>query len=249
MTPDVWVDADIPCGDPTFSVGSWLRSTGGKVAFRKPGVVRPGGSSEAFREFVCYYLARWLSLPVPEIKLFVDPTLGPVCLSMAAGRGYVLKPNNFKDLPEVRDLARAALGAYVGIVALDVLVGAMDRGNPGNHLYAASDDRWWSIDYACCFNVYRQLRGVGDPEAPYEADYFPPFLTAITLNPGAIPATLDLVNKIPNEAIESLVDLPAKLFADETEKRLVVEFLIRRRALATAYTTTWLKSKGLGPII
>ncbi|MDP9024800.1 MAG: hypothetical protein M3N13_05475, partial [Candidatus Eremiobacteraeota bacterium] len=208
MTADVWTDADIPCDDPSFSVGSWLRTAGGKVAFRKPGVTRNGGSSEAFREFIAHHLARWLDLPVPKIELLLDPAIGPCCLSMAAGRGFILKPNNFKHLEELRARALAALASYVGIVVLDVLMGAMDRGNAGNHLYVAVDNRWWSIDYACCFNLYRQLRGVGDPDAPYDADYFPAFLTAVALNPQVIQTTLRLLDRISDDAIGGLVALP-----------------------------------------
>jgi hypothetical protein len=168
---------------------------------------------------------------------------------MAAGRGVILKPNNFKLLPEVSVTAKIALQRYVGIVVLDILLGAMDRQNPGNHLYVAATDQWWSIDYACCFNLYRQIRGVGDPAAAYEADYFPALLTAITLNPQPILDTLKLVATITDAAMEGLVATPSDPFASPEEKTAVRDFLVRRRDLAEPHTMAWLRSKGLGTII
>ena len=168
---------------------------------------------------------------------------------MAAGRGHILKPNNFKLLPEVKEKATKALLDYVGIAVLDVLVGAMDRENVGNHLFVALDARWWSIDYSCSFNLLRKIRGIGDPNAPYVAEYFPAFFTAVTLNPSAIPTTLEKASQISDEAIRKLANLPPDDFADSAEKEAVAEFLIQRRNQLSQLTMAWLKSKGLGTII
>jgi hypothetical protein len=248
LTTTKWTKADDENGDPqdTFSQPFLVRNEFGEAAYLKPGVLRNGGSLEAVREVLASHIGRWLGLAVPRVELYQHPELGRCCVSRLAGAGAIMKRDGFGLFKELRNRAGDALLEYVPIVVLDVLVGVADRTNRGNHLFVASENRWYGIDYALAFNQGRQITGVGDPTASYEAAYWDGFMTAVALNSAGISDKLREASRITEEAIEGLVALIPESFATDEEKRGTAAFLKRRVSLIEVYTRGWLRARGIG---
>jgi hypothetical protein len=231
-----------------FSGGFWARDDEGRLAVWKPGTRRQGGSTEAFREFVCAELARWLQIDVPGVLLIEDDLLGPcsICPHIA---GTVLQYADVMLLPTFPDLrasAATALVDYIGKIAvLDAWVGAEDRSNDRNHVFVEETRDWHSLDYGLSFNSKESPRGVGDKDYPFVYSYLSDIKDAARLSRKVIRATITLVERVPDEAIATLVSLPPKPFATDGERRDTIDFLVHRKSRLTQILGNWWTSIGL----
>lgn len=229
------------------SSGRRVQSEKGRAGIRKPGDP-VAGSEEAFREIIAVRIARWLGVSVPEGELFqhegkpcfVSFDLGPTALKW----GTVM--DDPVGIPH-RDKATAALQRHAGIIALDALVGAVDRSNAGNHLYVPTEDRWYGIDYGFSFNMSGQ-KGIGDCNV-FTTPYFPAMIEAIRIAPARLEAALKLAECIPDKKIEALCALPPALFATPEVRAEMLGFLTSRQANLRPILQEWCKMMTLDGIL
>jgi len=246
-----WTKTDIP-HDGNFSGGAWYVNERDELAFKKPGLARPTGSLEAFREAVCSVIATWLDVNVPEIKLWTCPTAGPSSLSLALGptvRKYaeLLAGKRFAD---IRERALVALEQHVGqMLVFDALVHAEDRNNHTNYLFVEETCTWHSIDYGLSFASKLVPYGIGDPQTPYEYRYMDDIRERLRVARRPIRVAREVAGNIPDEAIDRLVGLPPASFASDRERAEAAAFLKDRRSRIEEILDTWGKATGLSGVL
>jgi hypothetical protein len=254
-TAHKWTDT-IAQSKETFGRGVWVRSEEGNWAHRKPGVGTAGGV-EALREIVCATVAGWLAVPTPRMELIVHPTIGPCSLSYDLD-GPIYRWYNVIQMRLTDGLfadGTLALQDYAGRAAvLDVLVGACDRANPGNHLYSEHERRWYTLDYGLSFNRPHPHRdGVGDPSVGYctmgGQAVFQEIVKAIRFNPAPLGETLSIAEQITDTAIEGLLALPPAAFGDDGTRGDMVAFLKLRRSRIRALMRDWCNLVGLHGLV
>jgi hypothetical protein len=220
----------------------------GRAGIRKPG--EPGdGSLEAVKEIVASVVASWLGVNVPQGELvlyngrpcFVSYDLGPTAYPwvaiMTAKQGLALRP-----------AATEALANHCGIFVLDALVGAEDRRNGGNHIFVPSEGKWYSLDYAFSFNT-RGVKGVGDPEIPFRAQYYAEMLAAVKNAPGLLEEALSRAESIPLGRFQGLLAMVPAEFAAPAERDQMVAFLENRRPKLRILLQEWCNMSGLTGLI
>ena len=251
-TAHTWADT-IAVSTDTFGKGVWVRNENGIYAHRKPGV-NSQGSVEALREIVCTVIAGWLHVPTPRMELIEHPVLGPCSLSYEPPEGGIFRWYNVMEMKLTHDLYAngvLALEAYAGrAVVLDILVGACDRRNSGNHLYVESDRTWYTIDYGLSFNRHPERDGVGDPSIgyglrPYQ-EVWPDIVQAIRL--GVLRETLSIASELTDTAIEGLLALPPEAFGDGETRGAMISFLKYRRSHIRDLVWDWCKMVGVSGV-
>ncbi len=224
------------------SSGYWAKDDEGRLAVWKPGLKRPHGSTEAFREFVCSVTAEWLGVNVPLILLQEHPDLGPcsVCPHVVGTALQYVDIMLLPTFPDLRTSAKTALVDYIGrTIVLDVLVGAEDRGNDRNHIFVEETREWHSLDYGLSFNAGEAERGVGDPGQPYVYNYLSDIRDAARLCRSVISATIKMAAHIPPTRFEELVRLPPQPFASAQERRETAAFLVNRQSRLEEIVEQW----------
>lgn len=231
-----------------FSGGCWVRDDEGRLAVKKPGKPRGGGTTEAFREFICAILAGWLGVNVPPVLLLEDPDIGPcsICPHVA---GTALRYADIMLLPtfmHLRTPATEALVGYIGrAIVLDAWVGAEDRGNDLNHIFVEETKEWHSLDYGLSFHAKDAVRGVGDKDTPFVQPYLSDIREAARLSRDVIQGTIKRAKQIPEDIIKALVALPPDAFATPAERRDTVAFLVHRQSLLEQIVEKWWSNVGL----
>jgi hypothetical protein len=255
VTTDTWQDTDAVSHD-TAGQGVWVRNERGIYAHRKPGVAIPG-SDEALREVVCSVIAGWLGVATPKMELMDHPDHGACSLSYDLPEGQTYRWFNVMEMKLTHDLYATGclmLELYAGpVTVLDILVGACDRRNSGNHLYVENERRWYTIDYGFSFNCYPQRGGVGDPALGYghvlKQDWWSEIVAAIGRSKDSLEQALKLAEAIPDEAFEGLLSLPPEAFGDGATRGKMVTFLQYRRSRIRDLVREWCGRVGLAGMV
>ena len=251
VTPHKWTDT-IAVSRDTASQGVWVRNEHGIYAHRKPGIAIPN-SHETLREIVCNILAGWIGVPTPRMELLEHEHHGACLLSYDLPDGQTYRWYSVMELKVNERLYADAflqLENYAGpVTVLDILVGACDRRNSGNHLYVERERRWYTIDYGFSFNRFPDRFGVGDPAAGYgtvlKQEAWPEIIQAIGRNKGLLNQALNIVELIPDETLDALLLLPPEPFGDEGTRGQMSTFLKYRRSRIRDLVRVWCEKVGL----
>ncbi len=162
----------------------------------------------------------------------------------------VYKWGNVIDDPQYLNRTDAidALTAYGSIVALDALMGTMDRVNAGNHIYVEDQKKWYGVDYSFSFNI-QGTAGVGNPADPFTQTYYPQLIEAIKTDCSALKAGLTNLQKLTDNDIDRLLALPPDAFASATDRGAMANFLKDRRPRILRLLQEWCVIVGLGGIL
>jgi hypothetical protein len=244
---DAWDPTDIP-HDGNFSKGIVCEGPGSRLGLLKPGQVRPQGSHEAFREFVCSNLGRWLGVAVPPVMLMEHSKIGPASLCPFV-EGTVFRYSDIMLLPgqgALKLVAEPLLPDHFGkILVLDVLVGAEDRSNFRNHIYVEETRAWHTLDYGLAFGMELATMGVGDPDQRFINPYLDDMRVAARLSRGSLRNTLKLAKSITEHDIKGLVALPSAVFVSDDARAGTISYLTRRLPMLDDLVQHWWKTMGL----
>lgn len=256
FTADTWEETIAVT--TSSQAGIWVKNGAGEWALRKPGVVN-AGSLAVVREATCAVIAGWLHVPSPVVELVQHPSYGPSSISHEVAGAFTWhNVMNMKLSDELYADGTLALQAYAGpVIVLDALLGAVDRYNSGNHLYAENERRWYTIDYGYSFNRWSTqnddgLRGVGDSSLPYGwaappwGHVYPEIIQAACSAPDLFCKALALAESIPDDRFDALLRLPTSDFASRSDCVSMADFLKHRRANLRKLLRPWCNANGLG---